>query len=150
MTDDRRKSLLAELQRRNDEIAEVAAQRVVRAWESALIAQGAPSHAADMAAVRTAPPATAERVAEMVVDGFKRLGPVVGLSVLAEEPGLIVDDMTWLHRAFSTRNMAPPIPGWEAQLLRAYESACSDILPAEDCTLIHDVIERAAADLTSP
>jgi hypothetical protein len=148
MTDDRRKALLAEMQRRNDEIAEAAAQRVVRAWQSALVAHGAPSSAADMVAVRTTPPATAERVAEMVVDGFKRLGPVVGLSVLADEPGLIVDDMAWLRRAFGTRNMVPPVPGWEAQLLRAYEAACSEFLPPENSTLIHDVIERAVAELT--
>jgi hypothetical protein len=148
MADDERKALLTRIQRHNDEIARAAARRVLGTWERTLVSRSWPSTAADASTTRTSSSASTERVAEMVFDGFRRLGPVIGLSVLADEPRLIVDDMAWLRRAFDARNMAPKIPGWESELLRAYVAACSDFLQPAECSVVRDIVDRAAAELS--
>jgi hypothetical protein len=147
MTDERNRALLAQIQRHNDEIAEAATRRVLFAWEAALLARGAPAIADDAPPAEVKRLATPERIAEMVVNGFKRLGPVVGLSVLTDEPGLIVDDMAWLQRAFTSRGMLPGMPGWEAQLLKAYAAACCEVLPDEDCAPIRRALDHAIVAL---
>ena len=144
-TDERQKSLLAEIRQHNEEIAHAASRRVIGSWSRA---RNTRAERASREA-RIAPDVQVERLAEMANDGFKRLGPVIGLSVLADEPGLILDDMAWLRRAFATRNVAPPAPDWEVQLLEAYAAACDEVLSARHTAAIHDIVDRAAASLSN-
>ena len=140
MPDDYSKALMERLHSHNEEIAQAAARQVITGWQP--VAAGRPA-----GEPRPGPEAP-DRTVELVVGGFRRLGPVVGLSVFADEPALIVDDIAWLRRAFAVRNMAPAVPGWEARLLEAYAVACCHFLPEQDCSAIRETLRRAASALT--
>jgi hypothetical protein len=140
MPDDHSKALMERLRRHNEEIAQAAARQMIAAWQPA----EAGGRAGVLRQVRDAP----DRTLELVVAGFRRLGPVVGLSVFAGEPALIVDDIAWLRRAFAVRGVVPTVPGWEARLLEAFAGACCHYLPEEDCSAIRETIRRAASALT--
>ena len=90
---------------------------------------------------------TAAGLAEMMRNGYERLGPVVALSVLTDEPGLIADDMRWLARMFAARDMHLGGDDWAAVLLRTYVDACASVLPAGSSGPVRDVVERAISIL---
>jgi hypothetical protein len=140
MPDDHSKALMERLRSHNEEIAQVAARQVITGFQPV----DAGRRGGEPGPEREAP----DRTAELVLGGFRRLGPVVGLSVLADEPALIIDDIAWLRRAFAVRNMVPAVPGWEARLLEAYAVACCHVLPEQDCSAIRETLRRAASALT--
>jgi hypothetical protein len=90
---------------------------------------------------------TAAELAEMMRNGYERLGPVVALSVLTDEPGLIADDMRWLARMFAARDMHLGGDDWAAVLLRTYADTCDSMLPEGLSGPVRDVIERAISIL---
>jgi hypothetical protein len=139
MTDQHTRELLAQMRRHGDQIAQSAAERIVDAWRGVTTSSGGPNSAPAAEA--------AERIAGLIFDGYRRLGPVVALSVITGEPGLIVDDIAWLRRGLGARVMPPGVPGWEARLLEAYTAACCEVLPAEDCVAVRETIERAISTL---
>jgi hypothetical protein len=79
----------------------------------------------------------------MVVDGFRRLGNVVAVSVLVDEPGLIADDLMWLERM--GRALALPLGDREyvQRLVHTYVSACALVLGGDDLRYVEDITERA-------
>ncbi|MBF6612005.1 MAG: hypothetical protein IVW55_02640 [Chloroflexi bacterium] len=95
-------------------------------------------------------PVDRDEVRAMMQDGFRRLGGVVALSVLVDEPGLIVDDLQWLARIFSARQMEIRDPMWFDDLLTAYVKGAAAVLQSGDVPLVAGVVERAMAALTEP
>jgi hypothetical protein len=85
----------------------------------------------------------------MMRNGFTHLGGVVGMSVLVDEPGLIIEDMQWLKRMFGARQMVPPIQDWDGLLLRTYAEACRSCLAPEEMVLLQDIIDRAISTLAT-
>ncbi|MEO8288334.1 MAG: hypothetical protein ABI670_18070 [Chloroflexota bacterium] len=93
--------------------------------------------------------ATSDEALSMMRNGFTYLGGVVGMSVLVDEPGLIIEDMQWLKRMFGARQMVPETHDWDGLLLRTYAGACRSCLAPEEMDLLQDIIERAIASLTT-
>ncbi len=95
-------------------------------------------------------PVDHDEASAMLQDGFRRLGGVVALGVLVDEPGLIVDDLRWLQRIFSARDIQISGPAWFGNLLAAYIKGAASVLQSGEMLLVSDVVERAMATLTEP
>lgn len=88
-----------------------------------------------------------DELSGMMRDGFRRLGGVIALSVMVDEPGLIVDDMQWLKRLFGARRFTPPDPGWISLLLASYVEATGTVLAPEEVESVRAVAGRALDQL---
>jgi hypothetical protein len=147
MTDHDRAEVCKTLQRESDTLANLAAASLEQKW----MHQFASVHASDSAGRgvqtgRGARPDSAQNVDEltsMLREGFVRLGRVISLSVLVDEPGLIADDIHWLARMFGARQIAFNEDDWAAELLRSYTDACASLLPDTMCASVRESIERA-------
>ena len=149
MTEDRRTKLCDILQRRNDEIAAAAAERVWSDWEPALVGSSVSSSAdsGGMPSDGVPRPTTPAKALDMIINGFQHLGPVIGLCIIAEEPGVVVDSIQWLRRMFTARGMSPEKHGWEAGILEAYAAACCGLLNEAECAIVKDAVARTIAAL---
>lgn len=153
MTDQERAEVCKLIQREADKLASHASRTLEQMWLANLTGRPAAETVPESAASRpdlpgkpdTAP--KADELTAMLRDGFVRLGSVIALSVLVNEPGLITEDLLWLSRMFSARNIS--VGGdWTADLLRTYAAACADVLPAASCEPIRETIEAALARRT--
>jgi hypothetical protein len=83
----------------------------------------------------------------MVQEGFARLGGVVALAVLVDEPGLIADDMHWLKRMLGARQQNINYAIMFDMLLQSYVEACSQFVEEDQVAVIEDTVRRAKAIL---
>ncbi len=99
-------------------------------------------HRAGLGGEVTIPP-TQDEAAMMIVDGFRRLGKVVAVSVLVDEPGLIADDLTWLEHMFGSLGLTRMDSTFVQHLARTYVSACGNVLSGDDLLAVETLVERA-------
>jgi hypothetical protein len=146
MIDPVRQTIAGTLKREADFVAEHAARDLIQRWSEGLASRkpGAGEPGAAGLQGGTEGPSNADELMRMMQAGYQKLGGVVALSVLVDEPGLIVDDMRWLDRMFGERNMHPAVSSWQDLLLEAYVQACGAVLNDEESRLVRDVVDRAA------
>jgi hypothetical protein len=154
MTDHDRAEVCKTLQREADTLANLAAASLEQKW----MHQFAAVHASESAerGAQTGPGDRAnhardvEQMSSSMREGFVRLGSVVALSVLVDEPGLIADDIYWLTRMFGARQLAFNGDDWAADLLHSYTDACASLLPDTMCAPVRESVERALVLLGDP
>jgi hypothetical protein len=86
-----------------------------------------------------------DEMGAMVEEGFRRLGAIVGFSVLVDEPELIADDLQWLSELLGVRGVRNIDDIWMLSLLDAYVNACRTVLSDEEHTIVRDTTDRALA-----
>ena len=86
----------------------------------------------------------------MLREGFQRLGGVVSLAVLVDEPGLIADDLQWLKRMLGARKMLFDYSVMFDLLLDSYLQACMPLLSPPEIGVIRDSFAQAKDLLTGP
>ena len=92
-------------------------------------------------------PRSQDEATRMIVDGFRRLGNVVSVSVLVDEPGLIADDLMWLERMGSALALPLGDRTYVERLVHTYVSACGLVLDGDDLKQVENIVERALAML---
>ena len=151
MADSQRAEVCKALEREVAALASVAASSLQQKWSAWLPPLAEDGTAGPGIALGSSGgahgPYTAAELAEMMRNGYERLGPVVALSVLTDEPGLIADDMRWLARMFAARDMHMGGDDWAAALLRTYVDACASVLPEGLSGPVRNVVERAISIL---
>lgn len=86
-----------------------------------------------------------DEVALMVQEGFQRFSHVVALSVLVDEPGLIADDLYWLKRLYTARQLRLGDMAALQGMVQAYVGACALVLDDSEHRIVQDVVARALA-----
>lgn len=87
---------------------------------------------------------------EMASEGFRRLGRVVALSLLVDEPRLISDDIGWLVRLTGSSSLPESDPSWFKRLLTAYLQACEPFLHGDEWHALMEVVEKSLAGAPDP
>src|SRR4051794_10488922 len=134
MNDTGRRRTTETLQRELDHIAEAATARLLsQMGSSGFPGTGLPSKSGDSSgahgkAERSESP---NEAFHMVREGFVRLGGVLSLSVLVDEPGLLADDLDWLARMMGARSMRLGAP-MLALLMSSFIDACSNFMAPDD------------------
>ena len=149
MLDPVRRSITQTLQREVDYVAEHATRELMQRWSMAMSGDRPAGVEQAMAGLQGGleGPQNADELVSMVEAGYRKLGGVVALSVLVDEPGLIADDMHWLERMFGARKLHPEAPAWQDLLLDAYVQACGSVLAEDQVEIVRDVVGRAATAL---
>src|SRR3954453_15834442 len=144
MVDVTRRKTTETLQRDLDRIAaEAAAGFMSRLGDAAVAVDFAPMLGRSAVAHgRARPPDNSDEALHMVREGFARLGGVLSLCVLVDEPGPLADDLDWLRRMLGARSMQVGAPMIEL-LMRSYIEACSRFLGPGEVDLLQDQIGRA-------
>lgn len=150
MVDAQKIEVARAIQRESDKLAAMSARLLAQSFAQHFAGgqQGqppatAPEHDPTGLAGNERGPQNADEMIEMARNGFVRLGSVLALSVMVDEPGLIADDMRWLTRLFGARNVGMPTPGWLSLLLRTYADACDAVLTPEMSAQARDMVERS-------
>ena len=86
-----------------------------------------------------------DELASSMEEGFRRLGALVGFSVLVDEPGLIADDLLWLRDLFRARGVRKLSQGWIENIVHVYVSACANVLGEGELRLVRETTGRALA-----
>ncbi len=134
------------LQREADYVASLAAQDLVSKWEmDRLLGKASPGAYRDTPGLhgKVSGPTSLDEAVRMMQDGYRRLGSVVALSLMVDEPGLIADDLQWLKRMFGARNMEPGGPVWMETLLDSYVRACESVLSDGEVETVRSVTQKA-------
>src|SRR3954454_7035915 len=144
MVDVTRRKTTETLQRDLDRIAaEAAAGFMSRLGDAAVAVDFAPMLGRSAVAHgRARPPDNSDEAFHMVREGFARLGGVLSLCVLVDEPGPLADDLDWLRRMLGARSM-PLGPQLLDLLMTSYLEACFPFLQPVELDLVRDQVTRA-------
>jgi hypothetical protein len=132
------------LQRESQRVARAATETLLPYMERALMpvrASNARGGLEGRASISTDP----DEMALMMEDGFRRLGALVGFSVLVDEPGLIADDLIWLRDMLGGRGVRKLSHGWLENMMHVYVGACANVLDEEELRMVRETTERALA-----
>ena len=76
----------------------------------------------------------------VLCDHFVRLGGVLAMAVLVDEPDLVVDELKWLQH-FHPRSFEPPA-NYRSLLTSTYMRACTSLLSSDELAVLADLVQR--------